>query len=145
MRLGQWISLLALAISLYLMWRLRQVLLLLFAAAVLATALNRVVRLLQRWHVKRSIAIAITVILLLLGIFGLFAIILPQLIGQLQQLSSTLPPAVDRLRAAYDWLQAQIPGQLLTDDRQAQGLNSKPTILDIQTVRKLYRDCQQLS
>lgn len=122
MRLGQWISLLALTISLYLLWRLRQVLLLLFAAVVLATILNRAVRVLQRWHIKRGFAITITVILLLLGVFGLFAIILPQLIGQLQQLSITLPQAIDQLRAAYNWLQSQIPGQVLTDEQQAQGL-----------------------
>lgn len=122
MRLGQWISLLALAISLYLVWQIRQVLLLVFAALVLATVLNRAVRILQRWHVKRSIAVAITVILLLLALFGLFAIILPQLIGQLQQLSDTLPQAVEQLRASYEWLQFKIPGQVLTDDQQAEGL-----------------------
>ncbi len=122
MRLGQWISLLALAISLYLVWQIRQVLLLVFAAIVLATVLNRAVRILQRWHVKRSIAVAITVILLLLALFGLFAIILPRLIGQLQQLSDTLPQAVEQLRASYEWLQSKIPGQVLTDDQQAEGL-----------------------
>lgn len=122
MRLGQWISLLALAISLYLVWQIRQVLLLVFAAIVLATVLNRVVRILQRWHVKRSIAVAITVILLLLTLFGLFAIILPRLIGQLQQLSDALPQAVEQLRASYEWLQSKIPGQALTDDQQAEGL-----------------------
>ena len=44
MRLGQWLGLFALAISLYILWQIRQVVLLLFAAVILATVLNRVVR-----------------------------------------------------------------------------------------------------
>jgi len=48
-------------ISLHL-WQIRQVVLLVFAAVVLATVLNRVVRLLQRYRIKRGIAIAITVV-----------------------------------------------------------------------------------
>lgn len=122
MRLGQWISLLALAISVYLVWQIRQVLLLVFAAVVLATALNRVVRILQRWHVKRGIAVAISVVLLLLTLFGLFAILLPRLIEQIQQLSDTLPQAIEQVRVAYEWLQSKISGRVLTADQPTEGL-----------------------
>lgn len=122
MRLGQWISLLALAVSLYLVWQIRQVLLLVFAAVVLATVLNRVVQILQRWHVKRGIAVAIPIVLLLLTLFGLFAIILPRLTGQIQQLSDALPQAIEQLRVAYEWLQSKIPGQVLTVDQPVEGL-----------------------
>jgi len=69
--LGQWIGLLALVISLYILWQI-QIVLLVFAAAVLSTILNRVVQTLQRYRIKRSIAIAITVVVLLalIGFFG---------------------------------------------------------------------------
>jgi len=116
-RIGQWLGIIAVLISLYILWQIRQVLLLLFAAVVFATVLNRVVRVLQGWRVKRGIAIAITIILLLLILFGLFAIIIPRLAEQLQQLVDTLPQAVDRVRALYDWVQARFPGQLLQDGR----------------------------
>jgi predicted PurR-regulated permease PerM len=102
-------------------WQIRQVLLLVFAAVVLATVLNRVVRILQRWHVKRGIAVAIPVVLLL-TLFGLFAIILPRLTGQIQQLSDALPQAIEQLRVAYEWLQSKIPGQVLTVDQPVEGL-----------------------
>jgi len=85
-RLGQWLGLLALIISLYILWQIRQVVLLLFAAVVLATVLNRVVRRIQRYRVKRGFAIAITVAILLALIVGFFAFIVPRIVDQLQQL-----------------------------------------------------------
>ncbi|GAB4375534.1 MAG: AI-2E family transporter [Elainellaceae cyanobacterium] len=120
MRLGQWISLLALAIAIYILWRIRQVLLLVFAAAVLATILNQVVKRLQQSRVKRGFAIAITIFLLLVIIFSFFAIVLPRLIGQFQQLGNVLPIALDRLEIGYNWVQARVPGEVLAD----RGLNS---------------------
>jgi len=116
-RLGQWIGLLALVISLYILWQIRQVLLVVFAAIVLATVLNRVVGLLQRYRIKRGIAIAITVVLLVTIIISFFAVIVPRLVEQLQQLVNLLPQVSQRLRAWYDWLQTQIPGQVLENIR----------------------------
>lgn len=121
MRLGQWVSLLALGIAIYVLWRIRQVLLLLFAAVVLATILNRVVCYLRRLYLKRGPAIAITMVLLFLTLFSLFAIILPRLVGQLQLLVDVLPQVVNRLQMTYDYLQARIPGNILTDN---QGFNN---------------------
>ena len=44
MNLGQWIGFLAVAVSLYILWQIRQVLLLVFAAVVLANSLNLLAR-----------------------------------------------------------------------------------------------------
>jgi predicted PurR-regulated permease PerM len=115
--LRNWVGLLALGIALLILWRIQQVLLLLFAAVVLATVLNRIVRFLRRMHVKRGFAIAVTIFLLLIIIFGIFAIILPRFANQIQDLSSLLPEAIDRLRNLYDWLQSRIPGNTLQDNR----------------------------
>lgn len=120
MRLGQWLGLLALVISLYILWQIRQVVLLVFAAVVLATILNRVVRFLQRYRIKRGIAIAITVLLLLAIIVGFFAGIVPSLIDQLQQLIKILPTLSDRVRSWVDSVQSRIPVQIA----QFQGINS---------------------
>ncbi len=113
MHLGKWIGLLALVISLYILWQIRQVVLLVFAAVVLATALNRVVRKLQQSRIKRGIAIAITVVVLLTLISGFFLVIVPRIVEQLQQLVNVLPQVSARLRTWSDWLQAVIPGQML--------------------------------
>jgi predicted PurR-regulated permease PerM len=111
-KFGQWLSLLVLAISLYILWQIRQVLLLVFAAVVLATILNRVVRRLQRSGAKRGIAIGITVVFLLATVFSLFAIILPRLFEQVEQFSQVLPAALGQLEVSYDWLQTKIPGPM---------------------------------
>lgn len=122
MRVGQWLGIIAVIVSLYILWQIRQVLLLLFAAVVFATVLNRVVRVLQRLQIKRPIAIAITIVLLTVVLFGLFSVIIPRLAEQVQQLVDTLPQAVDRFLALYDWAQSRIPGQILEDNRILENL-----------------------
>ena len=53
MNIGQWIGIIALVISLYILWQLREVLLLIFAAVVLATTLNRLARRFQGLVIKQ--------------------------------------------------------------------------------------------
>ncbi|WP_439566595.1 AI-2E family transporter, partial [Gloeocapsopsis crepidinum] len=112
MRLGQWLGLLVFAIALYILWQIRQVVLLLFAAVVLATALNRIVRQMQQYHIKRGIAIAVTVVILLSLIVGFFAVIVPRIIDQLQQLIGVLPQVSARIDTWVNWLQSRIPGAM---------------------------------
>jgi predicted PurR-regulated permease PerM len=133
-RLGQWLGLLALVISLYILWQIRQVVLLVFAAVVLATVLNRVVRLLQRYRIKRGIAIAITVVVLLALVIGFFAVIVPRIVEQLQQLFNILPQVSVRLRAWFDWLQSVIPVPILD---QLRGVGNLPQQLQTLVARLL--------
>ncbi len=114
MSLGKLIGLLAFAVSLYILWQIRQVLLLVFAAVVFAVVLNRVVRRLRRSGAKRGIAIALTVITFLVILVGLFALIGPSFIEQLQQLVSLTPTFLEQLRNRLNSLQTRIPEQLLS-------------------------------
>jgi predicted PurR-regulated permease PerM len=112
-KFGQWLGLIALLISLYILWQIRQILLLTFLAVVLATAFNRLVRRLRRSGAKRGIAALLSVVsfLVFLVIFAL--IIVPPFIDQFGQLSELVPEGLDRLR---DWLvvmQSQLPGPVL--------------------------------
>lgn len=113
MSLGKLIGLLAFAVSLYILWQIRQVILLVFAAVVFAVVLNRVVRWLQQRGVKRGIAIAITVITLLVIFVGLFGLIGPSFAQQLEQLLDLVPTLLQRLRNWLNSLQPLIPEQLL--------------------------------
>lgn len=113
MNLGQWVGFLAVVIAIYILWKIRQVLLLVFAAIVLATALNRVVGWLQRVGVKRGIAIGIVAIALLGILVGLFAIVEPPLVEQFQQLVNLVPNMLEGLRDWSNWVQTFIPQQLL--------------------------------
>ncbi len=111
MNLGKWVGLLALVVSLYILWQIRQVLLLVFLAVVLATALNRIVRRLEKSRVNRGIAALLSVVILLTFIAGFFWIIVPSLVGQFQQLVELVPQGLERLRDWASWLQTRIPGQ----------------------------------
>jgi predicted PurR-regulated permease PerM len=111
--LGKLIGFLAFAVSLYILWQLRQVILLVFAAVVFAVALNRVVRRLQQGGIKRGIAVAISVITLLLIFVVLFALIGPSFAEQLEQLVAVIPRLLQRLRNWLNSLQTWVPEQLL--------------------------------
>lgn len=124
MRFGQWLGLIALIISLYILWQIRQVILLLFAAVVLATVLNRVVRRLQRSRVKRGIAIVSTIIMVLAFIVGFFALVVPRIVEQLQQLIDILPQVSGRLRTWLDSLQSIVPSSMLEQLEQFRGLEN---------------------
>jgi predicted PurR-regulated permease PerM len=124
LRFEQWLGLIVLVVSLYILWQIRQVVLLVFAAVILATILNRIVQKLQRSRVKRSMAIAITITALVGLIIGFFALIVPRLVEQLQQLIDILPEVSQQLRTWFDWLQSVIPGSMLEQLEQFRGLEN---------------------
>ncbi|MGF1496620.1 MAG: AI-2E family transporter [Elainellaceae cyanobacterium] len=101
MKTDQWIRLIALVISLYFLWQIRQVLLLLLTAVVLATVLNQVVRRLQKVVKRRGVAI----VLVLLGILLLMALagwlVVPSLINQIEDLEQLVPLGIQRIS---DWI-----------------------------------------
>ena len=110
MKLGQWLGLFALLISLYILWEIRQLMLLLFVAVVFATALNRLVRRLELAGLKRGAASFLS-IAIVLGIMILFvALIVPPFTDQLQLLSELVPQGLEQLRTELDRLIRLIPG-----------------------------------
>ncbi|HAT15833.1 MAG TPA: AI-2E family transporter, partial [Microcoleaceae bacterium UBA11344] len=111
MKLGQWIGLLALIASCYILWQIRQALLLLFTAVVLATALNRLARYLQKFRLKRSIAVLLSISFLVLIFVGLFLIIVPPFTQQFQQLTQRVPQGIERLNEWIDQIEARFSGQ----------------------------------
>ena len=55
-------------------------------------------------------------------IIGFFAVIVPRIVEQLQQLFNILPQVSVRLRAWFDWLQSLIPGPMLEQFRGVENL-----------------------
>jgi predicted PurR-regulated permease PerM len=123
-RFEQWLGLITLIISLYILWQIRQVVLLLFAAVILATVLNRIVKRLQRSRVQRGFAIAITIIILLTVIISFVALVVPSIVEQLQELVDILPQISQQLTTWFEWFQSAIPGSLLEQFQQFQGLEN---------------------
>ena len=112
MKLGQWIGLLALIASCYILWQIRQALLLLFAAVVVATSLNRLARYLQRFGLKRPIAVLLSISFLILIFVGLFLIIVPPFAQQFQQLTQRTPQGIAKLNQWLDLIETRFSGQI---------------------------------
>lgn len=115
MNFGNLIVAIAFIVSLIILWEIRTVLLLIFAAIVFATVLNRMVRQLERSRLNRGFAIALTIGLLfaILGIF--FVLIFPTVVTQFEELLELLPQTLAQFRQWYQWLETFVPNQLLED------------------------------
>lgn len=87
MNLAKWIGLFAFLISLYILWRIRQVLLLLLVSVVLATVLGRFVQRLQRSGMPHGGAVALSA--------TLFLVIVISFVGPV------VAPFIDELQAVY--------------------------------------------
>jgi predicted PurR-regulated permease PerM len=108
--LGKWVGFLALAIALYILWEIRQVLLLVFAAVVFATALNSLVRTLQRFGMKRGGAVFLAVSGFLLLLFFFIGLIVPPFISEFQRLIELVPRGLDRVQQWVEDLSKIVPG-----------------------------------
>lgn len=112
MNLGQWLGLLAIVASAYILWQIRQLLLLAFGAVVLAIALNQLVRRLQHLGIKRGLAVLLSVILFFALVIGFFWLIVPPFAAQLPELTEQIPKGLERLENSINWLQSHAPKQL---------------------------------
>jgi predicted PurR-regulated permease PerM len=110
--LGQWIGLIAIVISLYILWQIREVLLLIFAAVVLATTLNRLARRFQRSGIKRGFAVLLSVSIFIALIVGFFWLIVPPFVDQFQELTKQVPRGLERFNTWLDELRTRVPSQL---------------------------------
>ena len=112
MNLGQWLGLLAIVISIYILWQMRQILLLVFAAVILATALNRLARRFQRSGIRRSFAVVLSVGIFLAFVVGFFWLIVPPFIQQFQELTIRVPEGLELLNSWIEQIGTRIPPQL---------------------------------
>lgn len=112
MSLGKWIGFVAFLLSLYILWQVRQAILLVFTAVVIANALNILVERFQQSGVKRGFAVVLS-IFLLIGVFvGFYLLIVPPFAAQLKDLSQLVPKGIDRLSTWLEIMQGRISPQL---------------------------------
>ena len=98
MKISDWISLVCFIIALVILWQFRGILLLVFAAIVLAIALNSLVRRLnRRFEVPRSRAVlmAMGIVLVVMTLFSV--LVLPLFANQFEQLLELVPQGFNRL------------------------------------------------
>ncbi|MGB3508980.1 MAG: AI-2E family transporter, partial [Microcoleaceae cyanobacterium] len=131
MNLGNWIGLFAILASIYILWQIRQLILLVFTAVVIATVLNKLARWLQRLQIKRSLAVFLSIILLILLIVTFFWLIVPPLAEQFQQLITIVPQGIDKLNDWLNILRNQLPTRLR---EQLPNININEVIAQLQPI-----------
>ncbi len=108
MKVLDWMGFVCFVIALVILWQFRQVLLLVFAAVVIAISLNSLVRkLVKRLHIARPQAVLLTLGLVFLGLTIFVVLVLPLFINQFEQLLQLIPEGFNRL---YLWT-----SEVLTD------------------------------
>lgn len=83
-------------LGLWLIFLIKDLLLILFASIILMSALTPLVKLFVRWRVPKPLSIALTYLIILGVVVGIFATILPPLIEQTTTLIVTLPPLLSQ-------------------------------------------------
>lgn len=114
MKLGQWIGFLVFAASLYVLWEIRQILLQLFAAVVLANSLNLLAQRLQKAGLKRMMAVLLAIGCLVAAAIGFFLIIVPPFAKQFQELVILVPQGIQGLNDRVNEWNKLIPSQFRT-------------------------------
>ena len=83
-----------------LLWQLRWVLLILFGAVVLAVTLDvPIQKLMQRFRLKRPVALLLVLVILFLGGTLVVQLLLPELLGQFEQLTTLLPNLIEKIKS----------------------------------------------
>jgi predicted PurR-regulated permease PerM len=107
--LGQWIGFLSLAASLYILWEIRQVLLLVFAAVVLANSLNLLAQWFQKKGLQRPLAVMLSISCLVSFMVAFFWLVVPPFAVQFQELIILLPRGFARLDSWINSLDKLVP------------------------------------
>lgn len=97
MNFSQWISVALIVICFYIIWQIKQLLLLLLMSIVLGIALDILVRKLEKFGIKRIYGVLISILLLLTLLISSFWLILPSLISQFQELINLVPQGIQKL------------------------------------------------
>jgi predicted PurR-regulated permease PerM len=102
MNFGQSLGFLCLLISLYILWQIRQLLLLIFTAIIFAVALNRLVKFLLQYNLRRfSLSRVQAVGIIICGFFTLiyifFLLIVPPFVEQFRLLLELIPTIIDKI------------------------------------------------
>ena len=103
MSFGRWLGLIALVGSLLLLWSLREAMVLIFAAVVVATALCTIVGAIRdRLGCRRRLAVILTILAIVVVVGVGAAVIIPPFTAQFSQLLLKLPQAAHTLLQMLD-------------------------------------------
>ena len=112
----------AIVAALFILWRIIDVVALVFATFIFVAALNPIVKYLAENGIPRSGAVAIVYVLLFGLLAGLVSLILPSLVEQVRLLAQSLPVFARTIRPLYDiLLESDTQGVLQSVSSQLSG------------------------
>lgn len=131
MNLGQWFGFVCFILSLSILWKIRFLLLLGFTAVVLATALNRLVKWLQRKGLPRQFALcsAISSVIIFLTLF--IWLVVPPFSQQLQNLIEQLPRTWLKIDSQLILLEDKLPDYFPNFPTIEEVLDQLPPLQDV--------------
>ncbi|WP_069791358.1 AI-2E family transporter [Cyanobacterium sp. IPPAS B-1200] len=97
MNFAKWVSFSLVIILIYIIWQVKQLLLLALTAIVLAISLNILIIQMGRFGLKRKYAVPLSIFCLLGTIFLFGSLVVPSLITQFEELSKLVPKGIDKL------------------------------------------------
>ncbi len=97
MNFGQSVGFLSFLISVYIVWQIRKLILLIFTAIIFSVVLNRLVNKLEQFKLNRNKSIVIIILGTLIIINILLVLILPPFIEQFQLLINLFPKVVKKI------------------------------------------------
>jgi predicted PurR-regulated permease PerM len=115
LKFGQWIGLILLVLSLYQLWQVRQLVLILFMAIVLANGLELLVKRFQQLGLRRSYAVLLALGSLLLGMAIFTWAIIPPAIAQFRELGQLVPRGIEQLLVWVDRVTQSLDSRLLAN------------------------------
>lgn len=84
-------------LSIWIIYLVRDLLIILFVAVILMSALSPLVKFLTKLRIPKSLSIAITYLIIIAIVSSLLAVVIPPLVEETRRLFLTLPPYIDQL------------------------------------------------
>ncbi len=138
MNLAQWFGLLAIAVFAVVLWQLRELLLLVFTAVILATALNKAVRQLHKLKLQRGIAVTLTTGIAVVILVGFSWLIVPPFMEQFPKLMEYVPKGLAELRADVERFITLLPNLPLQNINIVEDLSKNIQPLSTELVRQIF-------
>jgi predicted PurR-regulated permease PerM len=113
---GQWLGLIVLFVSVYIIWQIRQLLLMAFAAIVLATALHQLAKFLRKkCKISHQWSLAGSLGIFLLSVVSFFWLVVPSLVKQVQVIGSKVPKVLELAQNSKGAIEQYLPGIAIPD------------------------------
>ena len=139
MHFSSLVGAIALLIAIYIIWQIRFIILLAFAAVALATAINYLVELLMKSGIKKRGASVFVALLLLVLVFAVFLLVIfPPFIDQVQQSLYLLPEGIDKIEEWLISLRARVPQQFVGEIQKLGNITRNLPSIVTQLVGNFY-------